>query len=40
MFVISKLQGIAKVINLINGKIRSKNKLNQIKNNVLTIMSI
>ena len=37
MFVISKLQGIAKVINLINGKIRSKNKLNQIKNNVLTI---
>nr|YP_010470468.1 LAGLIDADG endonuclease [Inonotus hispidus]YP_010691044.1 LAGLIDADG endonuclease [Phellinus igniarius]UVF37956.1 LAGLIDADG endonuclease [Inonotus hispidus]WBU93145.1 LAGLIDADG endonuclease [Phellinus igniarius] len=36
IFVVSKLQGIAKVINLINGKIRSQNKLNQIRNNVLS----
>lgn len=36
IFVVSKLQGIAKVVNLINGKIRSKNKLNQIRNKILS----
>lgn len=36
IFVVNKLQGIAKVINLINGRMRSKNKLNQIRNNVLS----
>nr|YP_010697886.1 LAGLIDADG homing endonuclease [Fuscoporia viticola]WCF76847.1 LAGLIDADG homing endonuclease [Fuscoporia viticola] len=35
ILVVSKLQGIAKVINLINGKLRDKNKLDQIKNNIL-----
>lgn len=35
ILVVSKLQGIAKGIHLINGKFRDKNKLNQIKNNIL-----
>ena len=35
ILVVGKLQGIAKVINLINGKLRDKNKLDQIKNNIL-----
>nr|YP_009690278.1 LAGLIDADG homing endonuclease [Fomitiporia mediterranea]QEG57058.1 LAGLIDADG homing endonuclease [Fomitiporia mediterranea] len=32
ILVVSKIQGIIKVINLINGKLRSISKLNQIKN--------
>jgi LAGLIDADG endonuclease len=36
IFVISKKLGIINVLNLINGKIRSENKLNQIKINILS----
>jgi LAGLIDADG endonuclease len=36
ILVISKKLGIIKVLILINGKIRSENKLNQIKNNILS----
>lgn len=36
ILVISKKLGIIKVLTLINGKIRSENKLNQIKNNILS----
>jgi len=35
ILVISKRLGIRRVLNLINGKIRSQNKLDQIKNNIL-----
>lgn len=35
LLVISNRMGLLKVINLINGKIRSENKLNQINNNIL-----
>ena len=34
LLVVSKRAGIIKVLNLINGKIRSQNKLDQIKNNI------
>jgi hypothetical protein len=36
ILVISKRIGIIKVLNLINGKIRHKNKLDQIKNNIFS----
>jgi hypothetical protein len=36
IFVISKFLGIINVLNLINGKIRSENKLNQINKNILS----
>jgi LAGLIDADG endonuclease len=36
ILVVSKLVGINKVLNLINGKIRSQNKLDQIKNNLFS----
>jgi LAGLIDADG endonuclease len=36
LFVISNKIGLLKVLNLINGKIRSENKLNQIYNNILS----
>jgi LAGLIDADG endonuclease len=36
LFIISNRTGLLKVINLINGKIRSENKLNQIYNNILS----
>jgi hypothetical protein len=36
ILVISKKLGIIKVLNLINGKIRSENKLNQITKNILS----
>jgi hypothetical protein len=36
ILVISKKLGIINVLNLINGKIRSENKLNQIKKNILS----
>ena len=36
ILVVGKLEGISKVINLINGKIRYKNKLDQIRKNILT----
>lgn len=35
MFIISNKDGILKVLNLINGKLRTKNKFNQVLNNVL-----
>jgi LAGLIDADG endonuclease/Cytochrome C and Quinol oxidase polypeptide I len=35
IFIISKKEGIIKILNLINGKIRTENKLNQIINNIL-----
>jgi LAGLIDADG endonuclease len=35
LLVISAREGLEKVINLINGKIRTENKLNQITNNIL-----
>jgi len=35
ILVVSKQVGIKKVLDLINGKIRSQNKLDQIKNNIL-----
>ena len=37
--VVSKIQGIIKVINLINGKLRSISKLNQIKNANLSYLT-
>ena len=36
ILVVSKSEGIRRVIELINGKIRSDNKLNQINNNILS----
>jgi hypothetical protein len=36
ILVISKKLGIINVLNLINGKIRSENKLNQINKNILS----
>ena len=36
ILVISNSAGLLKIINLINGKIRSENKLNQINNNILS----
>lgn len=36
IFVISKKLGIIKVLNLINGKIRTENKLNQINKNIIS----
>ena len=36
LFIISKKDGIIKVLNLINGKLRTINKFNQVKNNILT----
>jgi len=36
ILVVSKDEGIRKIIELINGKIRSDNKLNQINNNILS----
>ena len=36
LFIISKKEGIIKVLNLINGKLRTSNKLNQVRNNILT----
>jgi len=35
ILVVSNRSGLLKILNLINGKIRSKNKLNQINNNIL-----
>jgi hypothetical protein len=35
LFIIASKKGIEKVINLINGKIRTENKFNQINNNIL-----
>ena len=35
LLIISKKEGITKIINLINGKIRTENKFNQITNNIL-----
>jgi hypothetical protein len=36
LFIVSNKDGIIKVLNLINGKLRTINKLNQVKNNILT----
>jgi LAGLIDADG endonuclease/Cytochrome C and Quinol oxidase polypeptide I len=36
LFIVSKTDGIIKVLNLINSKLRTKNKFNQVKNNILT----
>jgi len=36
ILVISNRAGLLKILNLINGKIRSENKLNQINNNILS----
>lgn len=36
LLIVSNKDGIIKVLNLINGKIRTSNKLNQVKNNILT----
>lgn len=36
LFIVSKKDGIIKVLNLINGKLRTVNKFNQVKNNILT----
>jgi hypothetical protein len=36
LFIVSNEDGIIKVLNLINGKLRTINKLNQVKNNILT----
>jgi len=35
ILVVSNRSGLLKILNLINGKLRSKNKLNQINNNIL-----
>ena len=35
IFVVGKLEGIKKILNLINGKIRTSSKLDQINNNIL-----
>jgi hypothetical protein len=35
LLVVSKKAGILNVVNLINGKLRSKNKFNQVVNNIL-----
>ena len=35
LLIVSKKEGIEKIINLINGKIRTENKFNQITNNIL-----
>ena len=36
LFVVSNKDGIVKVLNLINGKLRTNNKFNQVKSNILT----
>jgi hypothetical protein len=36
LFIVSKKDGIIKVLNLINGKLRTVNKFNQVKNNILS----
>lgn len=36
LFIVSKKDGIIKVLNLINAKLRTINKFNQVKNNILT----
>ena len=36
ILIISNKEGILRVINLINGKLRTKNKFNQVINNILT----
>ena len=36
LFIVSNKDGINKVLNIINGKLRTINKLNQVKNNILT----
>jgi hypothetical protein len=36
LLIVSKKEGILNVINLINGKLRSENKLNQVVNNILS----
>lgn len=35
LLIVSKREGILKVLNLINGKLRSKNRFNQVINNIL-----
>ena len=35
LFIVSNRDGIIKVLNLINGKLRTINKINQVKNNIL-----
>jgi hypothetical protein len=36
LYIISNKEGIKKVIKLVNGKLRTLNKLNQVLNNILT----
>ena len=36
LFVVSNKDGLIKVLNLINGKLRTISKFNQVKNNILT----
>jgi hypothetical protein len=36
LFIVSNKDGIIKVLNLINSKLRTINKFNQVKNNILT----
>jgi hypothetical protein len=36
LFIVSNKDGLIKVLNLINGKLRTINKFNQVKNNILT----
>ena len=40
ILIISSKEGLEKVIGLINGKIRTENKFNQIKNNILNYLII
>jgi hypothetical protein len=35
LFILSNKDGILKVLNLINGKLRTNNKFNQVINNIL-----
>jgi len=35
ILIVSKKEGIIKILNLINGKVRTENKFNQITNNIL-----
>lgn len=37
LFIVSNKDGLIKVLNLINGKLRTINKFNQVKNNILSI---
>ncbi len=39
VYIISNKEGITKVINLINGKLRTYNKYNQVINNILTYLN-